>query len=40
MAEERVVKENLTPDRVAAGENLTTRLRSANEFSLTCYYIE
>ena len=36
MAEEVVVKEQLTPDMVAAGLELTRRLRDRSDFDLVC----
>ncbi len=36
MAEEVVVKEQLTPDMIAAGDELTKRLRSDRDFYLVC----
>jgi hypothetical protein len=36
MAEEVVVKEQLTPDMIAAGDELTKRLRSDKDFYLAC----
>lgn len=36
MAEEVVVKEQLTPDMIAAGDELTKRLRHYQDFNLVC----
>jgi len=36
VAEEVVVKENLTPDMIAAGDDLTKRLRNDKDFGLLC----
>ena len=36
MAEEVLVKEQLTPDMIAAGHELTRRLRQDRDFGLIC----